>query len=52
MSHFDFAQCDIDFFEAVYIMPLTFKERKKILKSVNTLDLTPIRVYSEAKRSG
>ncbi len=28
-------------------MPLTFKERKKILKSTNTLDLTPIRNYSE-----
>jgi vacuolar-type H+-ATPase subunit I/STV1 len=28
-------------------MPLSFKERKKILKSVNTLDLTPIKLYSE-----
>jgi hypothetical protein len=28
-------------------MALTFKERKKILKSVNTLDLTPIKLYSE-----
>lgn len=32
-------------------MPLTFKERKKILKSVNTLDLTPIKLYSEEKNS-
>ena len=30
-------------------MALSFSERKKILKSVNTLDLTPIRVYSEQK---
>lgn len=30
-------------------MALSFSERKKILKSVNTLDLTPIRVYSEEK---
>jgi hypothetical protein len=30
-------------------MPLSFKERKKILKSTNTLDLTPIRLYSEEK---
>jgi len=30
-------------------MPLSFKERKKILKSVNTLDLTPFRLYSEEK---
>ncbi len=28
-------------------MPLSFNERKKILKSVNTLDLTPIKLYSE-----
>ncbi len=28
-------------------MPLSFKERKKILKSVNTLDLTPIKLYSD-----
>lgn len=28
-------------------MPLSFKERKKILKSVNTLDLTPIKLYAE-----
>lgn len=28
-------------------MPLSFKERKKILKSVNTLDLTPVKLYSE-----
>ncbi|MBK7499591.1 MAG: PqqD family protein [Ignavibacteriales bacterium] len=28
-------------------MALSFKERKKILKSVNTLDLTPIKLYSE-----
>jgi len=30
-------------------MALSFKERKKILKSVNTLDLTPIRLRSEEK---
>jgi hypothetical protein len=30
-------------------MPLTFKERKNILKSANTLDLTPSRIYSEVK---
>ncbi len=30
-------------------MPLSFNERKKILKSANTLDLTPIRNYSEEK---
>lgn len=28
-------------------MPLSFKERQKILKSANTLDLTPIKLYSE-----
>jgi len=28
-------------------MALSFNERKKILKSVNTLDLTPIKLYSE-----
>ena len=28
-------------------MALSFTERKKILKSVNTLDLTPIKLYSE-----
>lgn len=28
-------------------MARSFYERKKILKSVNTLDLTPIRLYSE-----
>lgn len=30
-------------------MALSFNERKKILKSVNTLDLTPVRLYSEEK---
>lgn len=30
-------------------MALSFKERKKILKSINTLDLTPIRLHSEEK---
>jgi len=30
-------------------MALSFKERKKILKSANTLDLTPFRLYSEEK---
>jgi len=28
-------------------MALSFKERKKILKSINTLDLTPIKLYPE-----
>jgi hypothetical protein len=28
-------------------MALSFKERKKILKSINTLDLTPIKLYSQ-----
>ena len=28
-------------------MPLTFKERKKILQTTNTLDLTPVKLYSE-----
>jgi hypothetical protein len=28
-------------------MPLSFKERKKILKNVNTLDLTPIKLHTE-----
>jgi hypothetical protein len=28
-------------------MPLSFKERKKILKNSNTLDLVPIKLYSE-----
>lgn len=30
-------------------MALSFKERKKILKSINTLDLTPIKLHSEEK---
>ena len=30
-----------------FLMALSFKERKKILKSTNTLDLTPIRLHSE-----
>ena len=30
-------------------MALSFKERKKILKSTNTLDLTPIKLYSDKK---
>ncbi len=30
-------------------MALSFKERKKILKSANTLDLTPIKLYSDKK---
>ena len=30
-------------------MALSFTQRKKILKSVNTLDLTPIKLYSEEK---
>lgn len=28
-------------------MPLSFKERQKFLKNVNTLDLTPFRLHSE-----
>jgi hypothetical protein len=28
-------------------MSLSFKERKKILKSVNTLDLTPLKLHKE-----
>jgi hypothetical protein len=28
-------------------MALSFKERKKILKSANTLDLTPFKLYSD-----
>jgi hypothetical protein len=28
-------------------MPLSFKERKKILKTSNTLDLTPFKLYSD-----
>jgi hypothetical protein len=30
-------------------MPLTFKERKKILKSANTLEMTPFKIYSDEK---
>jgi hypothetical protein len=30
-------------------MPLSFKERKKILKNTNTLDLTPVRIHSDEK---
>ena len=30
-------------------MPLTFNERKKILKSANTLELTPFKIYSDEK---
>lgn len=30
-------------------MPLSIKEQKKILKSANALDLTPIRNYSDEK---
>ena len=30
-------------------MALSFNERKKILKTANTLDLTPIKVYSDEK---
>ncbi|MCW8811033.1 MAG: PqqD family protein [Ignavibacteriaceae bacterium] len=28
-------------------MPLSFKERKKILKNINTLDLTPVKLHTE-----
>jgi len=31
------------------LMALSFKERKKILKSANTLDLTPLKIYLEQK---
>jgi hypothetical protein len=30
-------------------MALSFKERKKILRSTNTLDLTPIKLYNNEK---
>ncbi len=30
-------------------MPLSFNERKKILKSANTLELTPFKIYSDEK---
>lgn len=30
-------------------MPLTFKERKKILKTANTLEMTPFKIYSDEK---
>ncbi len=30
-------------------MPLSFSERKKILKAANTLELTPIKMYSEER---
>jgi hypothetical protein len=30
-------------------MALTFKERKKILKSVNTLEMIPFKIYSDEK---
>jgi len=30
-------------------MALSFNERKKILKSANTLELTPVRLYAEQK---
>ena len=32
-------------------MSLSFKERKKILKSINTLDLTPIKLYSDIENN-
>ena len=28
-------------------MPLSFKERKKILKNTNTLDLTPVKLHND-----
>lgn len=28
-------------------MPLSFKERKKILQNINTLDLTPVKLFAE-----
>ena len=30
-------------------MPLTFNDRKKILKSANTLELTPFKIYADEK---
>lgn len=30
-------------------MPLSFNERKKILKNANTLELTPIKIYTDEK---
>lgn len=30
-------------------MALSFKERKKILKNANTLELTPVKIYSDEK---
>ena len=30
-------------------MPLSFNERKKILKSVNTLEMIPFKIYSDEK---
>ena len=41
---FDFYSLISDLF-----MPISFKERKKILKSANTLDLTPLKIYSDQK---
>jgi len=31
----------------IFVMPLSFKERKKILQNVNTLDLTPVKLQAE-----
>lgn len=31
----------------MFHMPLSFRERKKILKNTNTLDLTPIRIHKD-----
>lgn len=30
-----------------FLMPLSFRERKKILQSSNTLDLTPVKLFAE-----
>lgn len=32
-------------------MPLSFNDRKKILKSANTLELTPFKLYTEEEHS-
>jgi hypothetical protein len=32
-------------------MPLSFKERKQILKKTNTLELTPLKLYSDKLKS-
>ena len=31
----------------IFVMPLSFKQRKKILQNINTLDLTPLKLHAE-----